>query len=136
MNRFQSFVFFAVLLAAGSAYADAPLRTRLDLRPDQVQAVDAIQRENRLATSKVRGELNTQRRALKRAEHAGDTSEAAHIYAMVKELEDKMEALQRSEDSDIRALLDESQRVKFQAFIQERESMVGSSRDARKTRGR
>ncbi|ANM29817.1 hypothetical protein ABI59_09845 [Acidobacteria bacterium Mor1] len=131
--RLKTLTLAIVLLAlsASVAQADAPLAKRLELDTAQAGTVAEIQAKHRAEMRKERGALNRESRALRRARAANDSELVAKQEAVVAELQSKMAQRILAEDAEIRAVLNPEQQKKFDAWIEERNKMVGSSRDAR-----
>jgi len=121
----------ALLAVSMTVSADAPISEAVGLSPEQAGAVSEIQSEARLAFASVRSEHNRVRRALRRAEGSNDTAQVEALTLEVARLAEEMGAIRAAEDAEIRALLTPDQLPDFDAWISERDAMVGSSRDAR-----
>lgn len=139
-NQPSYLVTFPLMMIAGlsllamTALADAPLKTTLALTIDQAARVDAIQTKAREAVRPVRGDLNREERALRRARIEND---AAAIAAQEKEIEPlraQLAAVFAEEEKQIRALLTPEQIVKYEAYLKVRDEMAGSSRDVKEFR--
>ena len=113
------------------ALADAPLKTRLDLDTDQAKAVAEIQAKHRAEMRGERGDLNRESRAFRRARTANDSEQIEKLEKTVAELQKKVAQRILAEDAEIRKVLNPDQLVKFEAYIEERNDMAGSSRDVR-----
>ncbi len=131
--RLKTLTLALVLLAfsASVAQADAPLAKRLDLDTAQAGTVAEIQTKHRAEMRKERGALNRESRALRRARAANDSELIAKQEALVAELQAKVAQRILAEDAEIRAVLNAEQQKKFDAWIEERNKMAGSSRDVR-----
>lgn len=121
----------SLLFLASSTYADAPLKTTLDLSIEQAAQVDQIQKETRDAVRPVRGELHREERALRRARLANDAAAIAEQEALIEPLRLQLAAIFASEVKQIRALLTPAQNVKYDEYLKIRDEMVGSSRDVK-----
>jgi Spy/CpxP family protein refolding chaperone len=126
-----SFLVCGLLLIAISANADAPLKSVLDLSPDQAAQVAKIQKEARDSIRPVRGELHRQERVLRRARIKNDSDTVAEQEKRVEPLRMKLKALHESESKQIRTILTPEQNVKYDKYLQKRAGMVGSSRDVK-----
>ncbi len=124
-------LFFGLVLLAPAAFADAPLKSKLGLDMDQAKAVAEIQSEFRKSKRGVRQDLNRESRKLRRARSANDSAAVATQEAVVAELESRMRSEILREDDAIRQVLTPTQLAKFESYIEERNAMVGSSRDVR-----
>ena len=124
-------VLVASLLVSTAAVADAPLKSKLDLDMDQAKAVAEIQAEYRKSKRSVRQELNRESRKLRRARSANDSQAVAEQEEIVARLEGEMRELILSEDDAIRGQLTPTQLAAFEDYLDERNDMVGSSRDVR-----
>ena len=121
----------ALLVFAGVSYADAPLKSSLDLSTEQARQVDQIQKKYRQLFAAKRGEFNRESRKLRRARIANDSIEIAQQTRITEALEAELRQIKLSENDQIRQLLTPEQKIKFAAVIERRRDMVGSSRDAR-----
>ena len=124
----------SLLFAVSVAHADAPLAQSLGLSVDQTHQVKQIQADYRKQFAAVRGDYNRQSRALRRARLASDAAQIAALESETEQLADQLSSIRAAEDAEISALLDSSQQQAFARYIEQREAMVGSSRDARITR--
>ncbi|MEL7538201.1 MAG: Spy/CpxP family protein refolding chaperone [Pseudomonadota bacterium] len=120
-----------LMLLAGSALADAPLKSKLDLDMHQASAVADIQAEYRRTFSAKRQEFNRESRALRRARSANDVEAVARQELIVAALQQDLTAIRAAENAAIRAVLTPEQQSKFDAVLAERAAMVGSSRDSK-----
>ena len=120
-----------LFVLAPAAYADAPLKSKLGLDMDQAKVVAEIQSEYRKSKRSVRQELNREARKLRRARSANDSAAVATQEQIVARLEGEMRTQILSEDDAIREVLTPAQLAKFEAYVQQRNDMVGSSRDVR-----
>lgn len=121
----------ALCLLAPAAFADAPLKSALGLDMDQAKVVGDIQAKYRKSKRSVRGDLNREARKLRRARLANDSAAVAKQEPIVADLEEQMRQQILGEDDEIRKVLTPEQLEKFEVYIQERNDMVGSSRDVR-----
>ncbi|MCP5197565.1 MAG: Spy/CpxP family protein refolding chaperone [Gammaproteobacteria bacterium] len=130
-----SFIFSCIvcslLLFGGDAYADRPLKSALDLNTEQAAKVAAIQKEARDAMRKPRGDLHRKQRELRRAEVANDSTAIARLEKEISPLQEKMKHVHDIEEQKIRAVLTGEQTGKYEQWLQERDAMVGSSRDVK-----
>ncbi|MCB9384947.1 MAG: Spy/CpxP family protein refolding chaperone [Bryobacterales bacterium] len=125
---------FGAAIFTGTAFADAPLKTALDLDMDQARQVTEIQSRYRKKYAVVRGEEAREERAMRRAKLANDAETMAAKEEVVNDLKAQMRQIKDNEDADIRKVLTPEQNEKFDAYIERREAMVGSSRDVRNHR--
>ena len=115
----------------GAVFADAPLKTALDLTVEQARQVDEIQATHRLRYAEQRGKTNTEERKLRRARIANDSQQIAILEKSTEEMKAELRKVKESEDAAIRDVLTPEQNTEFDAYIEQREAMVGSSRDVR-----
>ncbi|MEM7413495.1 MAG: Spy/CpxP family protein refolding chaperone [Myxococcota bacterium] len=120
-----------LLFIVPAAYADAPLKSKLGLDVDQAKVVSEIQAKYRKQKRSVRQDLNRESRKLRRARSANDSETIAQQEPIVAGLEGQMREQIRAEDDEIRKVLSPEQLEKFEAYLQVRDDMVGSSRDVR-----
>lgn len=118
-------------LGTMSAQADAPLSTALELSVEQAHEVKQIQARYRKEFAATRGDYNRESRALRRARGASDAQEIARLEQVTEQLAAELSRIRAAEDAEIRAQLDDGQQLAFEAYIAQRQAMVGSSRDAR-----
>ena len=124
-------ILIASLVVSSAAFADAPLKSKLDLDMDQARLVAEIQGEYRKTKRSVRQELNRESRKLRRARSANDSATVAAQEEIVAKLEAEMRAQILGEDDAIRELLTPTQLDEFNRYVLQRNEMVGSSRDVR-----
>lgn len=124
-------VFFTLLFTSQAAIADAPLKARLGLDMDQAKSVDEIQARYRKAFRAKRGPYHREQRALRRAKKANDGAAVAKHEPVVAALKAELRDIILTTDDEVRAVLTPTQLAKFEAYILERNAMVGSSRDVR-----
>ncbi|MEM8682943.1 MAG: hypothetical protein AAGF72_05895 [Pseudomonadota bacterium] len=115
-------------LLAGTAQADAPLKSSLGLDTDQTREIALVQKNYRRSFSAKRGELNRENRKLRCARN--DKALIADQEAIVAGLEVELRAIREAENAEIRKFLTPEQNLKFDEVIEKRRAMVGSSRDA------
>lgn len=130
----KSFLPFALLgltVFSGHSVADAPLKTALGLDVEQARQVDEIQSTYRREYAAKRGDHNREARALRRARIANDSELIAKQEKIVADLKEELREIKASEDAEIREVLTPEQNEKFDAYIEKRDNMVGSSRDVR-----
>jgi Spy/CpxP family protein refolding chaperone len=120
-----------VVLSPTAALADAPLKEALGLGMDQAKAANEIHRKLFPDYQKKRSEYNRQMRQLRRARIANDNAAVVREDAHARRLHAEMMALMHKEDHEIRGLLTPEQSRKFDAHLELRRTMVGSSRDDR-----
>lgn len=126
-----SLVLVGLTVFGGYGLADAPLKTALGLDVEQARQVDEIQGEYRRLYAAKRGEHNREARALRRARIANDSEQIATQEQVVAKLDAELREIKANEDAAIRELLTPEQDEKFDAYIEKRNAMVGSSRDIR-----
>lgn len=132
MNRYSlaAAVFLALAIPA-ACEADPPLHTSLQLSSAQARQTDAIEARYRKSMASVRQEFNRESRALRRARLAHDDAEASRLEGVVETLRQKMIALRNTTDEEIRAVLQPEQMDLFEAYLHQRRTLQGSSRDER-----
>ena len=118
-----------LLLLCQAAAADAPLKSVLGLDTDQAAVVSEIEAKYRSEMRGVRQDRNREARKLRRARTANDSELIAKQEAIVQELEASMRRIILGQDDEIRKVLTPEQLEKFEAHIEKRDAMVGSSRD-------
>lgn len=124
-------VIFIFLFSGHTAFADAPLKTRLGLDMDQAKVVDDIQARYRAAFRKKRSVYHREQRVMRRARKANDSALVAKQEPIVAGLKAELREIILSTDNEVRAILTPEQKKKFEDYIVERNSMKGSSRDVR-----
>ena len=124
------------LCAATVLLADAPLKDALGLSMDQAREVTALQAKYRPSYVAKRGEYLNQMRKLRRARIANDSAAVAREEPVARRLHDEMLGIQAKEDAEIRRLLTPEQNKKFDAHLELRRNMAGSSRDDKEFTGR
>lgn len=131
IKRFAIVLLGAFSLLVSSAFADAPLKSTLDLDIEQAAKVAEIQKKTREEIRPVRGELHRQERALRRARIENDAEALAKQEKLVEPLQAAMEELLVNEELAIRAVLTPEQLLKYDVWLEKRNKMVGSSRDVK-----
>ncbi len=131
LKKISAILILVLLLCAQSAGADAPLKSRLGLDVDQAKIVHEIQAKHRALKRSERQDLNREARLLRRARTANDSALIAKQETIVAELKDALKSRILSEDEEIRQVLTPEQLEKYERYIEERNQMVGSSRDVR-----
>lgn len=126
-----STVLLGLTVFSGYGLADAPLKTALGLDVEQARQVDEIQSDHRRQYAAKRGEHNREARKLRRARTANDSEQIATQEKITAKLKEELKEIKASEDAAIRKLLTSEQSEKFDAYIEKRNAMVGSSRDVR-----
>ena len=134
LATFQLLMIAGLSLLAVTVRADAPLKTTLALTIDQAAKVDMIQAEAREAVRPVRGDLNREERALRRARIDNDAAAIAAQEKLIEPLRARLAAIFAEEEKQIRALLTPEQTVKYEAYLKVRDEMAGSSRDVKEIR--
>jgi Spy/CpxP family protein refolding chaperone len=120
-----------LFLLAGTAYADAPLKSALGLDVEQAAQVAKIEEQARDAIRPLRTELNREERALRRARLADDSQAIAKQEALIEPLRRKFAAIHEAETKQIRAMLTPEQNTKYDKWLKTRDEMAGSSRDVK-----
>ncbi len=124
-----AFFLLVLVLAASPARADAPLASALALDTSQARDVDALQASHRKAFAARRQAFNRESRALRRARIANDAGATARIESTVEAMRADLTRMRDEHDADIRRLLRPDQARRFDAWLDERRQMRGSSRD-------
>ncbi len=130
-KSFLSFLLLSLTAFSGAGLADAPLKTVLELDVEQARQVAEIQGDSRRQYAATRGRHNTEARKLRRAKIANDSEQIAVQEGITAELKAEMRQIKDNEDAAIRKVLTPEQNQKFDAFIEKRSAMAGSSRDVR-----
>jgi len=125
-----------LILVAAVLLADARLQDALSLSVDQARQVQEIERKYHQKFAAKRGERNVELRKLRRARIANDSVQMAEQEKIARRLHGEMMAIQHTEDAEIRRLLTPEQDRKFDAYLELRRDMVGSSRDDKEFTGR
>ncbi len=120
----------SLLLIGSAAFADAPLKSSLDLDTEQARQVQEIQKSYRQTFRAKRQEMNRESRKLRRARNDNDSALIARQETIVAGLQQELRAIRNAENDEIRKLLTPEQSKKFDQVIEQRRAMVGSSRDA------
>ena len=123
-----------LFLATSVAFADAPLKTALDLSIEQAAKVDTIQKTTRDAIRPLRGDLKREERALRRAKTENDAEAIAKQEKAVEPLRKKLAEILKTEAEQIRVLLTPEQKIKYEKYLKVRDEMAGSSRDAKEVK--
>lgn len=132
MNRCMILAFsFLLLFAAGDSAADQPLASALGLSTEQARKVNDVEARYRKQFAAQRQEFNRESRALRRARLAYDSAEMARLEQVTETMRQGLVGLRQRWDDDIRAELTGDQLSAFEAHIELRRQMAGSSRDAR-----
>ena len=134
LKQILSITLLSVIACSNLAFADAPLKSALGLDMDQARKVAEIQSVYRKQYASVRTHHNNEERALRRARLANDSKLVASQEKVVSGLKAKLRQIKANEDAEIRKVLNPEQNKKFDAYIELRENMVGSSRDVRNHR--
>lgn len=121
----------AALFGSAIANADPSLKSALGLSMEQAHAVTAIERAHRPAYIAKRGEYTRNARWLRNAHAQNDAAKVAQLEPVVAALAVQLKQLRDAQDSAIRALLDAQQQIAFDAYLEQRRTMVGASRDER-----
>lgn len=132
MNRCMMLALALLLvLAPGQGSADTPLTTALALSMDQSRAVNEIEAGYRKQFASQRQEFNRESRALRRARLAFDSAETARLEGVTEGLRQGLIRLRQAWDDEIRTQLTAPQKLAFEAHVEQRRQMAGSSRDER-----
>ena len=126
------FLIFSILALISSAgFADAPLKQSLGLSMEQARQVKQIQKTHRKQFASGRTKLHREQRKLRRAKKAYDSATVAKQEEITARLIEQLRQVRQSENAQIRRLLTPAQRQKFEAVLEQRRAMVGSSRDVK-----
>lgn len=120
-----------LVLTTNAVFADAPLKSTLDLDLDQAAKVEAIQKNARDSVRPVREALNREERALRRAKIANDSAGIARQETVIAPLRGQLAAIFAKESEEIQALLTPEQKTRYEEYLKVRDEMVGSSRDVK-----
>lgn len=129
--RIILFITYTLLALSNAAHADAPLKSSLGLDVEQARQVQEIQKAYRRPFAAKRQEYNRQSRKLRRARSDNDLQLIEQQELVVAALREDLRQIRAAENADIRGVLDLEQRAKFEEVLQQRNAMVGSSRDAK-----
>lgn len=124
-------VVLSLCLVCGSAWSDAPLKSKLDLDTDQARQVQTIQKKYRKSFRSKRQVLHRENRKLRRARSDNDSQAIAALEPVVSQLQGELESIRQSENDEIRTVLTPEQNAKFDQVLQQRRVTVGSSRDSK-----
>ncbi|MEE9395782.1 MAG: Spy/CpxP family protein refolding chaperone [Methylococcales bacterium] len=124
-------VLSSLLLFSSFGYADAPLHKSLGLDIEQANQVKNIQAKYRSQIRPVRSELHREQRKLRRAKKDFDSAMIAQQEKVILTLQAKFKQIHENENTEIRALLMPEQSIKFDAVLEQRKEVVGSSRDVK-----
>ncbi len=127
-----SFIACIALLFSANLHADAPLTSKIDnLTVDQSKQIKDIQKQARDAMRKPRGELHREQRALRRAKSASDSVAIAELELKIPPLQAEMKRIHDEEEQKIRSVLTPEQTIQYEAWLEERDAMAGSSREVK-----
>ena len=130
LNAF--FLVLATVFAFSSlSHADAPLHKALGLNMDQARQVKQIEANYRKQMRPVRSDLKREERKLRRARSDFDSATVAQQEKIIARLAASFRQIRMNADDQIRRVLTPTQKQAFEGYIQQRQSMVGSSRDAK-----
>lgn len=124
-------LFVTFLALTQPAAADQSLDTALGLSMDQAHKVTAIEKKHRLEFAAKRGDFNRESRVLRRARIGRDSAAISKHEPVVAALQEELRKIREAENEEIRAVLTLTQRTKFEAVLEQRKAMHGSSRDER-----
>lgn len=131
-RRTFTILLFCILAGvAGTAAADATLKSALGLSMEQAHAVTEIEKAHRPAYIAKRGEYTREARWLRNATSRNEVAEVARREPIVAQLAAELKQLRDDQDAAIRTVLDDSQQLKFDDYIELRRTMYGPSRDER-----
>lgn len=128
---FIAITLLSLTALSGIATADAPLKSALGLDIEQARQVDEIQARYRKENAEKRGIHNREERVLRRARIANDSKQIAIKEKIVADLKAELRQIMANEEAEIRKLLTPEQNRKYDAYIETRNKMAGSSRDVR-----
>lgn len=131
MRLWSIFVLLLALMHASYGHADAPLPGRLGLDSEQSRELAGIEASYRKEFAALRQAYNRESRALRRARLANDSAEVARLTMVTDAQREQLAGMRQAQDLRIAALLRPDQQARFAAYVQERQQMVGSSRDER-----
>lgn len=120
-----------VLATSAPAHADPTLAASLRLTSAQAQRTDEIEARYRREMASLRQAFNRESRAMRRARLAHEEAEATRLEGVAEALRQRMIALREDTDEEIRAVLGPAQQPLFDAHLEQRRRMHGSSRDER-----
>ena len=113
------------------SHADARLEKVLGLDINQTKQVQQIEKNYRKQMRPVRSDLKREERKLRRARLDHDSATIAKQEKIIAQLAASFRRIRLDADDQIRRLLTPAQKQAFAAHIQQRQDMVGSSRDAK-----
>ncbi len=126
------FVVGSLLLFSSYGHADAPVTSKIDgLTTEQRKRIMDIQKEARDAMRKPRGDLHREQRALRRAKTANDSAAITQQEKKIPPLQAAMNRIHDEEEKKIRKVLTPEQTRQYEQWLEERDAMVGSSRDVK-----
>ena len=128
IGKYLGLIAGALLLLTGAAQAEAPLKTSLGLSMDQAKVVTDIQAKYRKQFMSKRTKLNTEMRAMRRAETNNDSATFAQQQAVTQQMADELYQIRQSENAEIRAVLNQQQAALFEDVLAKRHE-TGSTRD-------
>ena len=132
MNRCTILAFsFLLLCAAGDSAADQPLASALGLSTEQARKVNVVEARYRKQFASQRQGFNRDSRALRRARLANDGAETVRLEQVTEQQRQGLIDLRQQWDDEIRRQLSGQQLSAFDAHIERRRRMAGSSRDER-----
>mgnify|MGYP001206686656 CR=1 FL=1 len=128
---YRILVLLVAILSSATCYADAPLPARLGLDSEQSRQLNVIEAVYRRDFAALRQTFNRESRALRRARLTNDAAEIQRLSDLTEGLREQLKAMRMAQDQRIAALLRPEQQAKFVAYVEERQQMLGASRDER-----
>jgi Spy/CpxP family protein refolding chaperone len=128
IGKYLGLVVGFLLLCAGSAAADQPLKSALGLSMDQAKQVTDIEAKYRKPFAAKRTALNTEMRAMRRAKIANDSAKLAEMEAITERMADELYEIRLARNAEISAVLNPQQLAMFQEVLVQRHES-SSSRD-------
>jgi len=132
MKRINAlFLILATFAFSTLSLADARLDKALGLSMDQARQVKQIEQNYRKQMRPVRSDLKREERKLRRARLDHDGATIAQQEKIIARLATSFKQLRLNADDQIRRVLTPAQKPAFDMYIQQRQNIVGSSRDAK-----
>jgi Spy/CpxP family protein refolding chaperone len=120
IGKYLGLVIGALMLFAGTAMADQPLKSALGLSMDQAKQVSDIEAKYRKPFAAKRTALNTEMRAMRRAKIANDSGLLAEKEAISEKMADELYQIRVARNAEIMAVLNPQQVALFEQVLQER----------------
>lgn len=117
-----------LLVMSAPVTAGGPLRSALDLNLSQVGKVQDVQAEARRAYALKRHRYDRDMRSLGHAQQIGHLEQIEALERSTSTLREALRALRQAEDDAIRDLLLPEQIPAYEAWLNERDVLFGSSR--------